>query len=93
MLSDSDILEQLNDILANEESGDEFLDELYIDDDSGNFIYFFLSHSLCVQFYNCYYLFIFFTSIRQINRLRHLFHQVKMKINYLIVMNKVKYNF
>lgn len=35
MLSDSDILEQLDDILANEESGDEFLDELFLDDDSG----------------------------------------------------------
>lgn len=41
MLSDSDILEQLDDILTNEGSGDEFLDELLSDSDSGKCIYLF----------------------------------------------------
>jgi len=38
MLSDFDILDELDNILANEESGDEFLDDLcFDDDDSGNY--------------------------------------------------------
>lgn len=41
MLSDSDILEELDNILANDESGDEFLDDLCLDYDSGNCIYLF----------------------------------------------------
>lgn len=38
MLSDYDILDELDNILANEESDDEFLDYLWFDDDdSGNY--------------------------------------------------------
>jgi hypothetical protein len=38
MLSDSGILDELDNILANEESDDEFLDNLcFDDDDSGNY--------------------------------------------------------
>lgn len=38
MLSDYDILDELDNILANEESDDEFLDYLcFDDDDSGNY--------------------------------------------------------
>lgn len=38
MLSDFDILDELDNILANEDSDDEFLDDLcFDDDDSGNY--------------------------------------------------------
>lgn len=40
MLSDSDVLDELDNILANEESDDEFLDDLCFDDDDLDKLYY-----------------------------------------------------